>query len=115
MWSVPKAIGEVVEKLRNYLKNDSESIKGTMKTLAKLEEQIPSFSMDKLNNVKIEEEARAAWLRQVKAATEEAQELVVDMDNQVNIVCASLFNYFPYKLIKHFIFPIIRPFIRISS
>lgn len=92
VWPVPKAIGEVVKKLRNHLENDIDSFKGTMKMLGVLEDKIPLLCIGNLNVEADKEEDRAAWLRQVMTATEEAQELVHDMDNQVNILL-----FFPKK------------------
>uniref|UniRef100_A0A0E0Q936 Rx N-terminal domain-containing protein n=1 Tax=Oryza rufipogon TaxID=4529 RepID=A0A0E0Q936_ORYRU len=75
VWPVPKAIGEVVKKLRNHLENDIDSFKGTMKMLGVLEDKIPLLCIGNLNVEADKEEDRAAWLRQVMTATEEAQEL----------------------------------------
>ncbi|KAL6657941.1 hypothetical protein ACP70R_005721 [Stipagrostis hirtigluma subsp. patula] len=87
-WSLPASIGRVVEKLRFYLGNSSDShkFKGTMKMLDLLEEKLKLLHEEELQLVSTDrEEEMSAWLRQVKEATEDAEELVKDMEAQVEI------------------------------
>jgi hypothetical protein len=82
-WSLPAAIGTVVGKLHAYLeiRSDSGKFKGTMKMLDLLEEKRDLLSEENLQRVKIDrEEDLAAWLRLVKVATDDAEEVVNDME-----------------------------------
>ncbi|KAM0863092.1 hypothetical protein ACQ4PT_044821 [Festuca glaucescens] len=83
-WSLPAVIGRVVEKLHVYLgsRSDSGKFKGTMKMLDLLKEKRDLFWEENLQHVNIErEEDLAAWLRLVKVvATDDAVELVIDME-----------------------------------
>lgn len=85
-WSLPTAIGGVVGRLRFYLGNsgDPHKYKGTMKMLDLLEEKLKLLYEENLQRVNIDrEEEMAAWLRQVKEATDDAEELVKDMEAEV--------------------------------
>jgi hypothetical protein len=82
-WSLPAVIGRVVEKLHVYLesRSDTDKFKGTMKMLNLLEEKRELLSEENLQCVNIDrEEEMAAWLRLVKEATADAQELVKDVE-----------------------------------
>ncbi|TVU38827.1 hypothetical protein EJB05_12219, partial [Eragrostis curvula] len=87
-WSLPTAIGRVVGKLRLYLGSSSGShkFKGTMKMLDLLEEKLKLFHEENLQRVTIDkEEEMGAWLRQVKEATDDAEELVKDMEAELDL------------------------------
>jgi Leucine-rich repeat (LRR) protein len=83
-WSLPAAISRVVEKLRFYLGNSSDSskFKGTMKMLDLLEEKLILLQDKNLQRVNTDrEEEMGAWLLQVKEAADDAEELVKDMES----------------------------------
>ncbi|GJM84401.1 hypothetical protein PR202_ga00065 [Eleusine coracana subsp. coracana] len=85
-WPLPAAIGRVVGKLRFFLGNSSDShkFKGTMKTLDLLEEKLKLLREENLERVSIDrEEDISAWLRQVKEAADDAEELVKDMESEL--------------------------------
>ncbi|XP_006657770.1 disease resistance protein RGA2-like [Oryza brachyantha] len=82
-WSLPAAIARVVGKLRLYLGNigDSHKYKGTMKVLDSLEDKLKILHGENLLRVDADrDEEMAAWLRQVKEAAAEAEELVKAME-----------------------------------
>ncbi|KAG8099828.1 hypothetical protein GUJ93_ZPchr0013g36357 [Zizania palustris] len=77
-------ISKVVEKLRLYLGNSSDSLKSTTKKLDVLEDKLRFLHPDKLQLVKPDkEEAAAAWLRRLEKATHDAVGLLEDMESEV--------------------------------
>ncbi|KAL5196962.1 hypothetical protein ABZP36_000474 [Zizania latifolia] len=77
-------ISKVVEKLRLYLGNSSDSFKSTTKKLDVLEDKLRFLHPDSLQLIKPDkEEAAAAWLRRLEKATHDAEELLEDMESEV--------------------------------
>ncbi|TVU38826.1 hypothetical protein EJB05_12218, partial [Eragrostis curvula] len=87
-WPLPGAISRVVGKLRFFLGNgsDSRKFKGTMKMLDLLEEKLELLHGENLQRVSVDrEEEMGAWLQQVKEATDDAEELVKDMESELEL------------------------------
>ncbi|KAL5196792.1 hypothetical protein ABZP36_000304 [Zizania latifolia] len=77
-------ISKVVERLRLYLGNSSDSFKNTTKKLDVLEDKLPFLHPDSLQLLKPDkEEAAAAWLRRLEKATHDAEGLLEDMESEV--------------------------------
>ncbi|KAG8099832.1 hypothetical protein GUJ93_ZPchr0013g34574 [Zizania palustris] len=77
-------ISKVVEKLRLYLGNSSDSFKSTTKKLDVLDDKLHFLSPDNLQLVKPDkEEAAAAWLRRVEKVVHDAEGLLEDMESEV--------------------------------
>lgn len=82
-WPLPAAIARVVGKLRLHLggSSDAHKYRGTMKMLDLLEDKLSILRGESLQGVDADrEEEAAAWLRQVKEAADEAEELVNAME-----------------------------------
>ncbi|KAJ1291141.1 hypothetical protein BS78_02G295700 [Paspalum vaginatum] len=96
-WCLPAAVGRVVSQLRFYLGNSSDSgkFKGTMKMLDLLEEKLKLLRDENLQRISIDkEEEMAAWLQQVKEATDNAEELVKDMETDESAIPDVMMNWF---------------------
>uniref|UniRef100_A0A0E0LLF2 Uncharacterized protein n=1 Tax=Oryza punctata TaxID=4537 RepID=A0A0E0LLF2_ORYPU len=77
-------ISEVVQKLRRYLGNSSDSFESTTKKLDVVEDKLRFLRLDSLQRVKPhKEEAAAAWLQDLNKAAQDAKGFLDDMESEV--------------------------------